>query len=91
VRRTGLRKVLWRELWNGNRERWRNMLSLKPAENIILWSWTRHGHYRQRYEAAATSSPSAGWVRLRTPAPRQPGSGSRRPLNQLRTTPVSRC
>src|SRR4051795_5418694 len=50
VRRTCLRQVLRQELWNGNRESWRNMLSIRPAENIILSSWTRHGHYRQRYE-----------------------------------------
>ncbi len=23
----------------------------RPEENIILWSWTRHRHYREKYGA----------------------------------------
>jgi adenylate kinase family enzyme len=68
VRRTWTRHLLRQELWNGNRERWRSLLSIRPEDNIILSSWTRHGHYRRRYEAAAASAPSARWIRLRTPA-----------------------
>lgn len=52
VRRSVLRVVLRRELWNGNRERVRNLLSLDPTESIILWAWRNHGRNRERYEAA---------------------------------------
>jgi adenylate kinase family enzyme len=67
VRRTAGRLLRRRELWNGNRENWRNALSVDPARNIILWSWTQHRHYRRRYHAASKSS-AACWVRLRSPA-----------------------
>lgn len=46
-RRT-LRRVLWREeLWNGNRESWRNLLSRDPERNILLWSWQTHARRRE--------------------------------------------
>lgn len=57
-----MRNVVWRtvrrvtsqeELWNGNRERWTNLLSVDPYESVIAWAWTRHGVIRQRYTAAA--------------------------------------
>jgi adenylate kinase family enzyme len=61
-RRTVMRQVVWRtlrrvtlrvELWNGNRERWRNLVTRDPNENIILWAWQRHGINRDRYLAAS--------------------------------------
>ncbi len=67
VRRTFGRRLLRRELWNGNRERWRAMFSADPEQNIMLWAWTRHDQYRQRYEHAAAAATAADWVRLRTP------------------------
>ncbi len=45
VRRAATRE----ELWNGNRERWRNFVKRDPEENIILWAWTHHGVHTQRY------------------------------------------
>ena len=63
VRRTLERLVLRRELWNGNRERWRNVVSRDPHLNILLWSWTQHDAYREKYEAMLTDE----WVRLRSP------------------------
>ncbi len=52
LRRT-LRRVATREeLWNGNREHWTNLLRRDPEQNIVLWSWTRHAVYRDRYSAA---------------------------------------
>ena len=46
VRRVALRQ----ELWNGNRERVRNLVGFwKPEESMIAWAWTRHGVYRERY------------------------------------------
>jgi len=50
-------RTLWRairrtELWNGNREEWRDMFSRDPEKSIILWSWTNHAKYHDRYLAA---------------------------------------
>ena len=45
VLRTVRRGVVRRELWNGNRESWRNALSRDPLRNIILWSWNTHSKY----------------------------------------------
>ena len=45
-RRT-LHRVLWREeLWNGNKESWRNVFSRDPERNILLWSWQTHARRR---------------------------------------------
>ncbi len=61
-KRTVMRQIIWRtlgrvarrvELWNGNRERWRNVFSLNPEESVIAWSWQKHAEYRQRYADAA--------------------------------------
>jgi adenylate kinase family enzyme len=55
-----MRRLVWRtlrrvamrqELWNGNRERWRNFFSLDPEESIIAWGWHKHPEYRARYGA----------------------------------------
>jgi len=47
VKRTILRIVKRERLWNGNRESWRNALSLDPMRNIILWSWNSHAKYHE--------------------------------------------
>jgi adenylate kinase family enzyme len=52
VRRTLRRTVTREELWNGNREPLSNLWSLDPDKSIIMWTATRHGTYRRRYEAA---------------------------------------
>ena len=58
-----LRRVAFREvLWNGNRERWRNLVRLDPEESIILWAWTRHGTYASRYGSLVDDR----WIRLRS-------------------------
>jgi hypothetical protein len=62
TRRSVGRVVLRRELWNGNRERWRNLFSLDPMESVIRWSWTQHDRYVNRY-AAAMVDPR--WSHLR--------------------------
>ena len=56
VWRTFRRGVARQELWNGNREELRNIVKRDPEENIVLWAWTRHAHYRERYEEAMDSS-----------------------------------
>ncbi|GAB3984865.1 hypothetical protein GCM10027615_73430 [Plantactinospora veratri] len=62
-RHTVMRQVVWRtfrraalrvELWNGNRERWRNFFATDPDESVIVWAWQRHSIYRTRYLAAST-------------------------------------
>ncbi len=53
VRRTLRRMVTREELWNGNTESWRLLLSLDPDKSILLWAWTQHREYARRYEAAA--------------------------------------
>jgi len=66
-RPTVMRQVLWRTLrrlfsrqvlWNGNRERWANLFSLKPEQSILVWSWTRHAKYRHRYGEEMRNAPA---------------------------------
>lgn len=52
VGRTLGRVLLRRELWSGNRERLRNLLTTNPEESVIAWSWQQHGRKRRQYEAA---------------------------------------
>ncbi len=62
-RRTAMRRLIWRtirrvagrtELWNGNMERWRNLLTWDEQESVISWAWHHYyPTYRQRYTAAA--------------------------------------
>ena len=67
VRRTLARAVLRRELWNGNRERWRNLVDRDPHQNIVLWSWTQHDAYASRFARESAADGEARWVRLRHP------------------------
>lgn len=71
LRRTFLRAGLRRELWNGNRERWRSLLNREPADNILLWTWTQHGRYVEqmlpRWEAHRAPGSEPQWIRLRSP------------------------
>jgi adenylate kinase family enzyme len=54
IRRTIIRAVTRRELWNGNCEPLTGVFRRDPRENIVLWSWTNHHDYARRYEIAAT-------------------------------------
>ena len=70
VARSLSRAATGEELWNGNRERWSNLLKWAPEENIVRWSWTRFDRTRDRYEQKLASDE---WQhlevrRLRTPA-----------------------
>lgn len=69
VRRTAARLLLRRELWNGNRERWRNALSRDPMKSVVMWSWTQHHRYRETYGrlSAADANGGPAWIRLRDP------------------------
>jgi adenylate kinase family enzyme len=68
VWRTLRRAALRRQLWNGNRERWRNFFSLDPMESVIVWSWRKHGSYREQYARAMRDPRWVGlhWVRLQS-------------------------
>jgi adenylate kinase family enzyme len=55
VKRTLLRIVKREQLWNGNRESWRNALSLDPMRNIVLWSWNSHPKYHHLPDEARKS------------------------------------
>jgi adenylate kinase family enzyme len=65
IRRSLTRALTREELWNGNREHWRNLLKWDPEASIIRWSWTRHGLYHDRLSRAAATAPiSQQWIRL---------------------------
>lgn len=45
-----VRRVITREeLWNGNRETLRNLMSRDPERNIIVWAWQHQPKYRELY------------------------------------------
>jgi adenylate kinase family enzyme len=63
-----MRQVVWRtlrrvagrqELWNGNRERWRNFFTWDPEQSVISWAWHKHAPDRARYAAAAADPANA--------------------------------
>ena len=68
TQRTLKRMVTREELWNGNREDPRNLFSLNPSKNLIVWTWTRYDGYVARY-FDAMSDPEWShleFVRLRS-------------------------
>jgi adenylate kinase family enzyme len=70
IQRSARRLLTREELWNGNRESWRDLISRDPERNVIVWSWQHHPKYRARY---GTGSEDGTWAmknvyRLRTPA-----------------------
>ena len=91
-KRTVMRRVIWRtlrraaghvELWNGNRERWRNFFTWDEQESVVAWAWKTHGSLRERY-ATAFADPELSHLRVvRLGSPRAvrrflrdlPGSG----------------
>ena len=52
ITRTLRRMATRQELWNGNTESWRDLFSLDPKRSIVLWAWTEHGKYSDRYREA---------------------------------------
>lgn len=55
--------ALRRELWNGNRERWRNFLTWNPEQSVISWAWHKHAPDHAKY-AAATADPASAHLRF---------------------------
>jgi adenylate kinase family enzyme len=71
--RTALRRALWRtssravtrkELWNGNRETFRNAFS---RNSIIWWVITRHGTHRRKWPSRLAPLTHLDVVRLGSP------------------------
>jgi adenylate kinase family enzyme len=78
-RRTVMRRVILRtlrrmstgtELWNGNREQWRDLFTLDPDRSIIVWTWKNHRVHAPRFAAAVADPANARirFVRLSSPA-----------------------
>ena len=68
TRRTVLRGITKRGLWNGNTEDWRNAFKIEPTENMIRWTWTTHDNRHRRYQMLQAGPWShKRWIRLRTP------------------------
>jgi len=65
ARRTFGRMVTGEELFNGNRERFRNLFE-RP--NIFGWAWRRHFEQRRELAKWVESHSDARLVRLRSPA-----------------------
>jgi adenylate kinase family enzyme len=68
IKRTFLRILKREELWNGNRESWRNALSRDPMRNIILWSWNSHEKYHKVLPREARESVGVDRVIVLTSA-----------------------
>jgi adenylate kinase family enzyme len=66
LRRTVKRSAVRAELWNGNRESFRNLASTDDQRNVVLWSWRTHHRYHDEVPAEARSrAPHARVVVLR--------------------------
>ncbi|MER6944970.1 hypothetical protein ABT294_13185 [Nonomuraea sp. NPDC000554] len=63
VRRSFARALTRRELWNGNRESWRDWLA---PDHPIRWAWSQHGRRRRETAARAVRHPEVTVIRLRT-------------------------
>ena len=66
--RTFRRVVRGEHLWNGNRERLRNVVDPRPEHNILLWTWTRYNTVKDQYAERCEDPRWAGLnlVRLRS-------------------------
>jgi adenylate kinase family enzyme len=63
-RRTVVRSARREELWNGNRESFRNMLT--PRYSMPLWVLKQHGNFRRRVREIAALHPHLTVVTLET-------------------------
>lgn len=90
VRRSLARSATRRELWNGNRETFRDWLD---PEHPIRWAWARHSVHRRRTLDRLAAHPdltlvrltsaraARAWLRSASPslAPSDPGAGHGHP------------
>ena len=54
------RSVQREEVWGGNRESLRNLVSRDPDRNVLLWAWRNHPLYRDVYTGYASGDFWAG-------------------------------
>jgi adenylate kinase family enzyme len=83
IRRSVWRAVTRTELWNGNREDWRQWAD---PEHPIRWAWTKHPERRQRYPALLAEPD---WAHLRVHRLRR-SRDSRRLLREVAARMVCR-
>ena len=67
IRRTLIRGMMRKELWNGNREKLSAIFSRDPEQNIILWAYTSHAKNLVRYEELLASLPQVTEIRIGSP------------------------
>ena len=69
LRRTVKRCATRQQLWNGNRDRWRDLLSTDPRTSAVAAAWKRYPELRDRYETATTDPrwQAVSFVHLRSP------------------------
>ena len=60
LRRTVSRMARRTELWNGNTENWRNLISRDPQVNLLLWAHQNFGRFRRRARADELASRAGG-------------------------------
>jgi adenylate kinase family enzyme len=71
IRRSFGRAATRRQLWNGNRETFRKLLSKDPQENMIRWASAAVDTLHQRYLTAMTDPEWSGLTFVRLTDPRQ--------------------
>lgn len=54
LRRSVRRAITREELWGGNRESFRNLVSRDPERNVVLWAWQHHSGYQHVYAGYAS-------------------------------------
>lgn len=67
VSRTLRRMIARQELWNGNTESWRYLFCLDPERSIVVWAWTAHRKYVQRYAEAQRDPANRHLTFVRVP------------------------
>jgi adenylate kinase family enzyme len=63
ISRSVKRAVTRQELWNGNRENWRDWIQ---ADHPIRWAWSRFHHKRTQVLAYAERHPDVAVIRVAT-------------------------
>jgi len=71
IRRSLGRAATRRQLWNGNRESFKNLLSRDPEENIIRWASAAVDTLHERYLSAMNDPKWSGLNFVRLTDPRQ--------------------
>jgi len=66
--RTFRRVVRGERLWNGNRERLRNVVDPRPEHNILLWTWTRYNRVKHQYAERLEDPRWSGLNLVRLPS-----------------------